>query len=206
MPERDQVLAVLGDDDRSRWSGSGRRTCTSPLARTPGALVKLIGKSTIVGSVGLSTAIGAPTLTVTPAGAEVKVRSAAERVEKTTGLLKVTWMTLGAEVDRRPVGRRGRADAEEVDRVEGVDGVDEAVAAPESHAPAAAPFIGWSAEAIRPALDLGRGERRDQLLHQRGDGRRVRRRRRGAEEAGQVLREVGRSRRLAGERGHWWCR
>ena len=69
----------------------------------PAGLVKLIGKSTIVGSVGLSTAIGAPTLTVTPAGADVKVRSAAERVEKTTGLLKVTLMTLGRQVTVAPL-------------------------------------------------------------------------------------------------------
>ena len=63
----------------------------------------MIGNSTIVGSVGLSMAIGAPTMTDTPAGVEVNVRSAAERLEKTTGLLKVTWMTLGAMVTVEPL-------------------------------------------------------------------------------------------------------
>ena len=94
----------------------------------PAGLVKLIGNWMIVGSVGLSTAIGVPTLTVTPVGTDVKVRSAAETVEKLTGLLKVTVMALGVDGDGRAVGRVGRGDAQEVDRVDGVDGVDQAVA------------------------------------------------------------------------------
>ncbi len=57
----------------------------------------------IVGKVALSTARGAPTLTVTPEGALRNVRSPAETVEKFTGLLKVTVMTLGAWVIVAPL-------------------------------------------------------------------------------------------------------
>ena len=69
----------------------------------PADRVKLIGNWMIVGSVGLSTAIGVPTLTVTPAGDVVNVRSAAETVEKLTGLLKVTVIALGETVTVDPL-------------------------------------------------------------------------------------------------------
>lgn len=71
----------------------------------PAAYWRVMGKSMIVGAlvfVLLGSMTGAPTSTVTPAGVAEKVRSAAERVEKTTGLLKVTWMKLGAVVTVAP--------------------------------------------------------------------------------------------------------
>ena len=69
----------------------------------PTGLLKLIGNWMIVGKVGLSTAIGVPTLTVTPDGSVRKVRSPAETVEKLTGLLKVTVIALGVTVTVDPL-------------------------------------------------------------------------------------------------------
>ncbi len=77
-----------------------------PLASVPAALVKLNGHWTMVGSVGLSTAIGVPTLTVTPIGSLVNVRTgvaASKMVENLTGLLKVTVIALGVTVTVDPL-------------------------------------------------------------------------------------------------------
>src|SRR5271156_6117799 len=57
----------------------------------------------IVGKVALSTAIGVPTLTVIPSGAVKKARSAAETVEKLTGLLNVNVTALGDVVTVAPL-------------------------------------------------------------------------------------------------------
>jgi hypothetical protein len=61
----------------------------------------VIGNSTTVGLVALPIAIGAPTVTVVPAG-PATFRSAATIVEKTTGLLKVTIRSVGVEVTVAP--------------------------------------------------------------------------------------------------------
>src|SRR5208282_2807249 len=57
----------------------------------------------MVGSVGLSTAWGVPTTTLTPGGVAWKTRSLLVTVEKTTGLLKVTSMALGVTVTVSPL-------------------------------------------------------------------------------------------------------
>ncbi len=143
-----------------------------PLAMMPAALVKLMGKSMIVGSVRVvGSTIGAPTSTVTPAGVAVKVRSAAERVEKTTGLLKVTWMTLGRGGDGR-TGRRVRcADPQQIDSVEGLDRVDQTVAALRIPAFRALPR---SSGYPRPRRSAPRGSPRGSSREQAGPSRRPR--------------------------------
>src|SRR5438552_16128501 len=62
-----------------------------------------MGNWMMVGNFGSSTAIGAPTVTVTPGGVPVKTRSAAETVAKLTGLLKVTVIAPGVTVTIEPL-------------------------------------------------------------------------------------------------------
>ncbi len=62
---------------------------------TPGACVIVIGKSTTVGVAWLPTAIGAPTVIVTPAG-PTTLMSPALTEAKFTGWLKATWRNVGA--------------------------------------------------------------------------------------------------------------
>src|SRR5437016_5421952 len=63
----------------------------------------LIGNAITVGNVGLSTAIGAPTVTTTPGGVPLKVRSEAETVLKLTGRLKVSVTVPGDSDVGRPL-------------------------------------------------------------------------------------------------------
>ena len=69
----------------------------------------------------------------------------------------------------------------------------------EFHVPDGVPFIGV-APAIKPWRICGGSKRWDFLEHQGGHGRGVGRGRRGAEEARQILRQVGAGRGLARER------
>src|SRR5579885_3721006 len=106
----------------------------------------------IVGLAGLGSdgsMIGAPTSTVTPAGAAVNVRSAADSDEKTTGLLKVTWMTLGALVTVAPLAGLVESTRSRSTALMALMALTRPYPAWMFQVPEAAPFIGV-VEAIRP--------------------------------------------------------
>ena len=148
--------------------------------------MKLIGNWTIVGSVGLSTAIGVPTFTVTPVGSDRKVKSPAVIVEKLTGLLKVTVIALGVTVTVAPLA--GLVEATRSRSTALIALMALTRPKPSCAIPGAlrsAPFIGIG-RLLQAGPDLGRSELGHRLEHERRHGRGVGRGRRRAEEARQV--------------------
>ena len=96
------------DDDRSRSPGSGSRRCRFRWPVMPGRLGEAERELDDRRVGGIVDGDRRAHVDRDARGHGVKVRSAAETVEKLTGLLKVTVMALGVDGDGRAVGRVGR--------------------------------------------------------------------------------------------------
>ncbi len=140
----------------------------------------------------------------------MKVRSAADSVEKTTGLLKVTVMALGVMVTVEPLaGLVVDAPASRSTALIALIGVDQAVAVERRSTCRRLAVHRRGADSSSPARISAGVSEGTLSQHERGHGRRVGRGRRCAEERGQILlvrrHEVGRGRRARREPAERWC-